>query len=112
MRLLIDGLPFTSEGCSKAKSILIGKFGKSTGITAAHIQCISALSVIQNSHPNRIHGFYEKLMIGVQALVNHEQVEINMYVRLTFDKLPGIRVELVRIDDNWQQCAFSEFVGA
>ena len=51
-------------------------------------------------------------MIGVQALVNHEQVEINMYVRLTFDKLPGIRVELVRIDDNWQQCAFSEFVDA
>ena len=37
VRLLIDGLPFTSEGYSRAKSILFGKFGKSTEITAAHI---------------------------------------------------------------------------
>ena len=37
VRLLIDGLPFTSEGYSRAKSILFGKFGKSTEIAAAHI---------------------------------------------------------------------------
>ena len=51
--LLIDGLPFTSEGCSRTKSR--SKFGKLTEIAAAHIQCITLLPVIQNSHSNRIH---------------------------------------------------------
>ena len=36
VRLLIDGLFFTSEGYSRSKSILLGKFGKSTEIAAAH----------------------------------------------------------------------------
>ena len=67
MRLLIDGLPFISESCSRAKSILLGKFGKSTEIVAAHNQCITLLPVIQNSHLNQIHDFYEKLVICVQA---------------------------------------------
>ena len=37
VRLLITSLPFTSEGYSRAKSILHGKFGKSTDIAIAHI---------------------------------------------------------------------------
>ena len=53
VRLPIDGLPFTSEGYSRAKSILLGKFGKSTQIDAAHIQCITSQPVIQNLHLNR-----------------------------------------------------------
>ena len=57
VRLLIEGSPFTSEGYSIAKSILLGKFVKSTEIAAAHIHCLTLLSVIQNSHPNRIHDF-------------------------------------------------------
>ena len=65
VRLLIEGSPFTSEGYSIAKSILLCKFGKSTEIAAAHIQCLTSLSVIQNSHPNRIHDFFERLVISV-----------------------------------------------
>ena len=65
VRLLIEGSPFTSEGYSIAKSILLGKFVKSTEIAAAHIQCLTLLSVIQNSHPNRIHDFFERLVISV-----------------------------------------------
>ena len=54
VRVFIDGLPFTPERYSRAKSTLIGKFGNSTKIAAAHIQCITLLPVIQNSHPNGI----------------------------------------------------------
>ena len=60
VRLLIEGFPFISEGYSRAKSILLGKFGKSTVIAVAHTHCITPLHVIQNSHPNQIHDFYEK----------------------------------------------------
>ena len=58
VRLLFDGVSLTSEGYSRAKSILLGKFGKSTEIAAAYIQYIFSLPVIQNSHPKLIHDFY------------------------------------------------------
>ena len=41
VRLLIDDLLFTSEGYSRAKSILLDKFGKSTEIATARIKCIT-----------------------------------------------------------------------
>ena len=54
------------------------------------------LPVIQNSDPNRIQDFYEKLVISVQALDTMNKLkEINGYARLTLDKLPGIRADLV-----------------
>ena len=109
VRLLIDGLPFTSEGYSRAKSILLGKFGKSTETAAPHIHCIASLPVIQNSHPNRIHDFYEKLVISVQEF---KLKEIKGYVRLTLDKFPGIRTDLVRIDKDWQEWTFPQLVDA
>ena len=59
------------------------------------------MPVIQNSHPNRIHDFYEKLMVSVQALdTMNKPKEINEYVRLTLDTLPGIRPDLVTIDED------------
>ena len=53
------------------------------------------MPVIQNSHPNRIDDFYEKLVISVLAPDTMNKLkEINGYVRLTLDKLHGIRVDL------------------
>ena len=101
VRLLIDGLPFTSEGYARAKSILTSRYGKPSEIAAAHIHCITSLPVISNCSPNRIQEFYEKLTISVQALETIKKLkDIKVYVRLTLDKLPGIRADLVRLDDN------------
>ena len=36
--------------------------------------------------------------------------EINDYVRLTLDNLPGIRADLVKLDDNWQKWVFAKLV--
>ena len=38
--------------------------------------------------------------------------EINGYVRLTLDKLQGIRADLVRTDDDWQDWKFPQLVEA
>ena len=38
--------------------------------------------------------------------------EINGYVRMTLDKLPAIRADLVRIDDEWQEWDFGQFIEA
>ena len=111
VRLLIDALPFTSEGYLRAIAISKAKFGKPSEVSAAHIQCITSLSIIPNSNTNRIHEFYEKLVISVQALETMNKLkEINGYMRLTLDKLPGIRADLVRLDDNWQEWDFEKLV--
>ena len=104
VRLLIDGLPFTSEGYARAKSILTSRYGKPSEVAAAYIHCITSLPVILTCNPNRIQEFYEKLTISVQALETMKKLKyIKGYARLTLDKLPGIRADLVRLD-KWDFC--------
>ena len=38
--------------------------------------------------------------------------EISGYVRMSVDKLQGIRGDLVRTDDNWREWGFPKFVEA
>ena len=47
VRLLIDTLPFTSEGYLRVIAILKAKFGKPSEVSAAHIQCITYYSQFQ-----------------------------------------------------------------
>ena len=113
VRALIDDLPLTSEVYTRPKSILLAKFGKPSGVAAAHIQWITSLPVVSNSNPNKILEFYEKLVVSMQAFdknwwANWEILKV--YVRLTLHKLPGIRYDLVRLDDEWQGCDFPRLV--
>ena len=56
--------------------------------------------MILNPNQNRIHAFYDKSVICVQALDTIIKLqEINGLVSLTLDKLPDIRVDL-RFDDH------------
>lgn len=64
----------------------------------------TSLSITQNSHPKRIHDFHEKLVISAQALDTMNKLKkLNGYVRSALNKLLGIRADLVRIDDDWQE---------
>ena len=111
VRALIDGLPFTPEWYTRAKSILLAKFGKPSEVAAARIQCITSLPVVSNSNPNKIHEFYEKLVVSVQTLDTMQKLrDIKGFVRLTLDKLPRIRADLVRLDDEWQKRDFPKLV--
>ena len=60
---LIDGLQFTPEGYSSAKSILVSTYGKPTVVANAHIKCTASLPIITGTHPNRVHEYYEKLIV-------------------------------------------------
>ena len=100
---LVDELPFATEGYERAKNILKSKYGKDCEVANAHIQGLISLPKITSSHPNKINEFYEKLVTHVQALDTMGKLkEIKAYVRLTLDKLPGIKYDLVRTDDKWQ----------
>ena len=103
---LIDGLPFIL-GYTRAKNILVKKYGKHSVVANVHVQNIMSFSHINNSNPYKIYEFSEKLLSSVQALEAMGKLkEINGYVRLTLDKLHGIRADLVRTDDDWQTGSF------
>ena len=70
------------------------------------------LSVITETNPTRINEFYEKLVTNIQTSESMGRKKyIRGNVRLTLDKLPGIRAVLVRLDDNWQEWRFPQLVG-
>ena len=68
VRANIEGLPFTTEGYERAKQILKSTYGKSSEIINAYVQNVTALPVIKGGSPSKIHDFYGKLVISVQAL--------------------------------------------
>ena len=55
-----------SEGYTRAKNILMTKYGKPSEVANAHIQCIMGLTVITGTNPTRINEFYEKLVTNIQ----------------------------------------------
>ena len=113
VRAVIDGLPFYSEGYTSAKNILMTKYAKPKEVATAHIQCIMGLPVITGTNPTRINEIYEKLVTNIQTLESPgKKKDIGGNVRLTLDKLSGIRSDLVRLDDNRQEWRFPQLVEA
>ena len=60
VRASVDGLPFTTEEYERAKHILKTKYGKSSEVANAHMQCIIGLSTIHGVDSAKIHEFHEK----------------------------------------------------
>ena len=111
IRTEIDGLPFSSEGYERAKNILIRKYGQTSEVVNAYVENIMSLPTTGGTQPARIHDFYEKLLFNVQSLETMGKLrEVNGYVRMTMDKLPGIRGDLVRTDDSWREWNFPKLV--
>ena len=111
VRSAVDGLPYNTEGYERAKAILTAKNGKPSEVANAHIQSIIALPTVQGSQPARVHDSNEKLATNIQALDTLGKIkEINGYVQVTLDKLPGIRADLVHLNDNWHDWAFPQML--
>ena len=97
----------------RAKNILLTKYGKPSEVANTHVQNIMSLPQINNANPQKIHDFSEKKLCSVQALDTMGKIkEMNGYVRVTLDKLQGIRADLVRNDESWQDWKFQQLVEA
>ena len=71
------------------------------------------LPVITGTNPTRTNEIYEKLVTSIQTLESiGKKKDIGRYLRLTLAKLSGIRADLVRLDDNWQEWRFPQLVEA
>ncbi|XP_066932338.1 uncharacterized protein [Clytia hemisphaerica] len=110
---LINWLPFNAEGYERAKTILQSKYGTSSEVVNAHIQRIMSLPLIQETSTTKIHDFYEVLVNSIQSLETMGKLNsIEGYARMTLDKLPGIRSDLVRLDKDWHSWNFATFVNS
>ena len=113
VRLLVDRLPFNSEGYERAKNILSIKYGQESEVVNAYELKIVQLPTVHGSNPAKILEFYENLMSSVQSLESMGKLtEIKGYVRTTLDKLPQLRSQLVQFDDNWKNWEFFDLVEA
>ena len=71
------------------------------------------LPVACGTNPKMIHEFYSKLVTHVQALETVGKLNmINGYLRTVVDCLPGIRSDIVRNYNSWQEWEFPQFVTA
>ena len=66
-----------------------------------------SLPTIHGTDPNKILDCYEKLCSNVLSLENMGKLgEVNGYVWMILNKLEGVRGDLVRTDDQWQEWKF------
>ena len=113
VRKTIDGLPFTPEGYAKAKTILQDRYGRESEIVKAYVRAIIHLPNIDGVNPVEINNFYERLVYNVQSLESMGKLsQVCGNVALTIDKLCGIRGDLVRNDEEWQDWSFIQLCDA
>ena len=93
--------------------ILKSTYGNKSEIVNAYAQNIMNLPTVYGTSAAKIHNFYEKLLCNVQCLQTLGKLrKVNGYVRMTVDKLEGVRGDLVRTDDAWRDYDLPDFVEA
>ena len=103
VRTDIDGLPLTREGYERAKNIIKEEYGKTSEIINAHVNNILELPTVTSANPGKVNYFYKTLLFNVQSLETLGNiVRVNGMTRSVLDKLKGIKADLVRGQDNWQ----------
>ena len=113
VRAMIEKLPCSSEGYEKANEFLFQKYGEESEVINAHVTQILSLPHISGSSKTKIHEFYEALLGHVQALETMGKLSIVAgNVRMTLDKLEGIKSDLTRTDPEWKKWGFSELLEA
>ena len=106
-RMSIEALPFSAEGYNRAVAILKDEYGKDSEIVKAYNKEILELPVTSDVDVKEIHQFHERLAYCVQSLETMGKLDqVNGNLSMTFDKLPGIRGDLVRTDDSWESWDF------
>ena len=113
IRTETGGLPFSSEGYERAKTILKSEYGKNSEIVNGCIQNITSLPTITWSQPSKVHEFYKTLLFNVQSVETLGKLqEVKGNVRSVLDKLKGIKADLIRGQSGWQKWDFAQLASA
>ena len=79
------------------------EYGQNKLVVNAHVQEIVNLPSVRGTHFIRIQEFYENLSKNYDALVTMGEADmLQGFVISTLNKLPHVKPDLVRTDDNWE----------
>ena len=103
VRVDMDGLLLNTVGYEKAKNIIKEEYGKTSGVDNAYVNNILQLPTVTSTDPNKVNSFYKTLLFNVQSLETLGKIDrVNGMTRSVLDKLTGIKADLVRGQENWQ----------
>ena len=101
-RVDIDGLPLNTEGYEKAKNIIKEEYGKASKVVNAYVNNILQRLTVASADQKKVNSFY-KTLINVQSPETLGKIErVNGMTISVLDKLTGIKADLVRGEENWQ----------
>ena len=75
------------------------EYGQTKVVVNAHMDEVINLTPVRGSNYSKVQEFYEKLSKNFDAL-------------LTLDKLPQVKPDLVRVDENWEDWSMEDLIDA
>ena len=104
IRTVIDCLPFTDEGYTRAFKYLEDKYGHPSEVAGSYVVSLLELSTVSERDVSKIHRFYEQLLFNVESLETLgklDSVEGTTYYVLR--ELEIIKAELVtHVKTDWR----------
>lgn len=107
----ISNLKPSTTGYQKAWDRLKQEYGQTKLVINAHLDEIINLPTIKGSNYDKIQEFYDKLSNNFDALQTLGQGDkLQGFVMTTLNKLPHVRPDLVRVDNNWEDWSMEELI--
>ena len=89
------------------------EYGRTKVVVNAHMDEIINLTPVRGSNYSKVQEFYEKLSKNFDALLTLEEgEELHGFVLATLNKLPQVKPDLVRVDENWEDWSMEDLIDA
>ena len=89
------------------------EYGQTKVVVNAHMDEIINLTPVRGSNYSKIQQFYEKLSKNFDALQTLEEGEkLHGFVMAKLKKLPQVKPDLVRVDENWEDWSMEDLIDA
>ena len=100
-------------GYDTAWQRLKSEYGHSKTVIAAHMDEIINLQTVRGTNYERVRSFYEKLSNNYDALQTLGEADsLRSLTTSTINKLPHVKPDLVRIDDDWEDWTLENLIAA
>eukprot|EP00795_Rhopilema_esculentum_P006372 gene6372-biopygen7981 len=98
-------------GLETAWERLKKEYGQRNAVINTHIDEIVNLPTIKGVNYEKIQEFYDKLTKNYDALLTlDEENMLRGFVMTTLNKLPNVKSDLVRLDDDWESWGMSKLI--
>lgn len=100
-----------SIGYKTAWERLQSEYGHAKLVSAAHMDQLINLALVRGTSYEKVRDFYEKLTKNFDALVSlGEGDTLRALVIPTINKLPQVKPDIVRTDDDWEEWDMSQLL--